>query len=68
MESSRAEARRHFDESVRIALLEGDVDSIERTGERMSTAINRLMFAVIGAGGSLLVASLLLAADIARGR
>lgn len=66
--SSRTSQRQHFDQAVRLALLEGDVDSIEKTGERITRTLNRLMVAVIGAAGSLVLASLLLAADIARGR
>lgn len=65
---TRAEARQHFEPNVRIALLEGDMDTLERTGDRLARSLNRLVFAMLGAGGSLLVASLLLAVDIARGR
>jgi len=65
--SSRTDKRRHFADDIRIALLEDDVDAIERTGQRMAKAVNRLMVALVGASLSIVVASLLLAADIARG-
>lgn len=63
----RAEQRAHFDTATRLTLLEDDVDSIEKTGARLATSLNRVMVAIVGASLSLVVASLLLAADIARG-
>lgn len=63
----RAVKRRHLADSVRIELLEDDADSFENAINRATTALTRLTIAIMGASLSLVVASLLLAADIARG-
>jgi hypothetical protein len=64
----RVDRRAHLDLGVRMELLEDDVDTIEKTGAKIADNLASFKTWVIGLMGSVCVACLLLAADIARGR
>lgn len=63
---TRSQARAAFTDSVRIALLETDVDEADARVERILTGQNRLMWWALGITASLTTTSILLFVNLVR--
>ena len=62
--ASRTEAREGFNAPVRIALLENDVDELDRDMAQLKGLINRVIWALVTATITMGTASILLAANL----
>lgn len=64
---ARSEARRGFDTDTRLRLLESDADDLERKFEKIGERLGKIMATCLAILTSLVVASIMLALNLAAG-